>query len=253
MQPRGNQETEPVGEPGYARCALEAASTLAEMEYPHRRTALLVLSGLVRSACDVLTVRAAYQLLADAKAIPLLTALRRHSGCTFRHSLRTMKLVMIIVRALGIARQEHASICAGALLHDIGKLAIPVSLLNRRRKLQPAEMEKLRRHAEIGYESIGDRRVFGWNAVLDIVRHHHERLDGSGYPQGLDARQISLRTRCASVGDVFSALTENRPYRAALSTKSALAILFDLVAAGKLDGDVVDALGAGLRARSGSS
>lgn len=231
---------------GKRRVALEAASTLSGMTFPERRTALLVLSGLARSECDICTLKAAFNELMAAKAIPLLTALRHHCPCTFRHALRTMTFVIIIVRRLGIARQEHASICVGALLHDIGKLSIPISLLRLARKLKPAEMEKIRQHAEIGYEAISDRRVFGWNAVLDIVRHHHERLDGSGYPLGLSGNQISFRTRCVSVADVFSALTENRPYRAALSAENAFRILSDAAEAGKLDHQVVGALGAAL-------
>ena len=225
---------------------LEIASTLSGMAFPERRTAVLILSGLVRSECDICTLKATFNELMAAKAIPLLTALRHHCPCTFRHALRTMTFVMIIVRRLGIERQEHASICAGALLHDIGKLALPIDLLRLARKLKPAEMERIRQHPEIGYEAISDRRVFGWNAVLDIVRHHHERLDGTGYPLGLMGNQISLRTRCVSVADIFSALTENRPYRAALTAENAFRILSDAAEAGKLDHQVVDALGSGL-------
>ncbi|MCM5557487.1 HD domain-containing phosphohydrolase [Pleomorphomonas sp. JP5] len=250
-------ETSEVGVPqslvAKRRAALDTASTFSGMAFPERRTALLVLAGLVRSECDVSTLHEAYQDLADAKVIPLLAALRHHCPSTFRHCVRTMKFVMIIVRRLGISRQEHASICVGALLHDIGKLSLPIDLLRLSRELKPAEVEKIRQHSEAGYESICDKRVFGWNAVLDIVRHHHERLDGSGYPLGLAANQISLRTRCVSVGDVFGALTEHRPYRAALSAEKAFGILSDLVAAGKLDGGVVSALGAGLGLAAGPS
>lgn len=228
------------------RVALEIAAALSGMTFAERRTALLVLSGLVRSECDICTLKATFNELMAAKAIPLLAALRHHRPLTFRHAVRTMTFVMIIVRRLGIERQEHASICAGALLHDIGKLSIPIDLLLLARKLKPAEMEKVRQHAEIGYETISDRRVFGWNAVLDIVRHHHERLDGSGYPLRLSGNQISLRTRCVSVADVFSALTENRPYRAAMSAEAAFRILSDAAEAGQLDQEVVGALGAGL-------
>lgn len=231
---------------GKRRVALEIASTLSDMAFADRRTALLVLSGLVRSECDICTLKAAFNELMAAKAIPLLTALRHHCPCTFRHALRTMTFVIVIARRLRIERQEHASICVGALLHDVGKLSIPISLLRLTRKLKPAEMEKIRQHAEIGYEAISDRRVFGWNAVLDIVRHHHERLDGTGYPLGLSGNQISFRTRCVSVADVFSALTENRPYRAAMSTEAAFRILSDAAEAGQLDQEVVGALGAAL-------
>lgn len=218
------------------------ATDLQGMGYPDRRTSLLIHAALTRSGCDEATIRRVHQSLADAGAVPMLTRLRRHCGYIFAHSLKTTKLVVHVARDTGIDGSEHAVLALGALLHDIGKLAVPPSLLNATRRLRKTEIDAIRSHSEIGYDSLSDTRIIGWNAVLDVIRHHHERLDGSGYPFGLTAPDISWRTRCVTACDVFSALIESRPYRPALSRDEAFAVLSQMVAAGKIDGDIVDAL-----------
>ena len=160
----------------------------------------------------------------------------------FAHSLNTMKLVVHVAGEMGVDGSEHVVLCLGALLHDIGKLAVPASLLNATRRLRKNEIDSIRAHSEIGYDSLSDTRIIGWNAVLDVIRHHHERLDGSGYPFGLTAPNISWRTRCVTVCDVFSALIESRPYRPAMGRDEAVAVLAQMAEAGKIDGDIVDVL-----------
>lgn len=214
----------------------------SQMPLPERRTVLLIHAGLIGSGCDAATTWLVHDYLSDAGVVPLLTQLRLHCASTFSHCLKTMTFVVRIAKAMEIDGSEHAILCVGALLHDIGKLSLPNSLLELPRRLRKTELEKVRTHPEVGYDSVSDKRILGWNAVLDIIRHHHEYLDGSGYPFGLTAPHISWRTRCVSVCDVFSALTEDRPYRPAMSTETALGILNDMVLAGKLDGDIVDAL-----------
>lgn len=215
---------------------------LQGMGYPDRRTSLLIHAALTRSGCDEATIRRVHQSLADAGVVPMLTRLRRHCAYIFAHSLKTTKLVVHVARDMGIDGSEHAVLSVGALLHDIGKLAVPPSLLNATRRLRKTEIDSIRSHSEIGYDSVSDTRIIGWNAVLDVIRHHHERLDGSGYPFGLTAPDISWRTRCVTVCDVFSALIESRPYRPAMNRDEAFAMLSQMVAAGKIDGDIVNAL-----------
>lgn len=219
---------------------------LGGMSFAQRRTALLIHLALASSRCDDETTRLVHRYLGDTDVIPLLTALRRERAFTFSHCLRTMKFAALIAGGLDIDVRERSALCVGALLHDVGKLAVPASILLLPRQLRPIELEKVRTHPERGRESVGDKRISGWDAVLDIVRHHHEYLDGSGYPLGLSASGISWRTRCVTVADIFSALTENRPYRAALSSSAALRILGEMAGAGKLDRDVVDTLRSGL-------
>lgn len=220
----------------------QARDTLSAMGYPDRRTALLVHAALMRSGCDAAIIRHVHQYLIDAGAVPMLTRLRRHSTYIFAHSLKTMELVVHVAREMGIDGSEHVVLCLGALLHDIGNLVVPASLLKAARRLRKAEIDIIRRHSEIGYDSLSDTRIIGWNAVLDVIRHHHERLDGSGYPFGLTAPGISWRTRCVTVCDVFAALIESRPYRPAMRRDEALAVLSQMAEAGKIDGDIVDVL-----------
>lgn len=224
------------------KALIAQAAALSTMSYPERRTSLLIHAALLRSGCDEATIRRVYQYLSDAGVLPLLTRLRRHCGYTFAHSLKTMRLVVYVAREMGIDGGEHSILCVGALLHDIGKLSVPTSLLRAPRSLRKAEVDKVRTHPEVGSDSVSDTRIIGWNAVLDIIRHHHEYLDGSGYPFGLAAERISWRTRCVTVCDIFSALSENRPYRPAMSRDDAFAILADMARAGKIDGEIVGVL-----------
>lgn len=221
------------------------APLLAEMSFPEKRTSLLIQSALVRSGCDAATIETAHRYLLDAGVIPLLNALRLHCAYTFAHSLKTMELAVLVARRMGIDGSEHAILSVGALLHDIGKLSVPARLLRAPRRLRKAEIDKIRTHPEVGYDSVSDKRILGWNSVLDIIRHHHEHLDGTGYPFGLAAPQISWRTRCVTVCDVLSALIEDRPYRPAMGRNEAFAILAEMAEAGKIDADIVETLRSG--------
>lgn len=235
--------SEEGGAVGSARDATyPLAASLAGMSFADRRTCLMIHSALVRSGCGEATIKRVHRYLADAGVVPRLNALRLHCGFTFAHSLNTMKLAVRVARQMGIDGSEHAVLSVGALLHDIGKLSVPVSLLRLPRSLRPVELERIRTHAEAGYDSVSDTRIIGWNAVLEIIRHHHEYLDGSGYPFGLTGAQISWRTRCVTVCDVASALMEDRPYRPAMSRNEAFSILAEMARSGKLDGEIVGVL-----------
>ena len=103
-----------------------------------------------------------------------------------------------------------------ATLHDIGKARIPLSILDKPGRLDPAEDEIMKRHPVIGYELLKDLAGIS-PEVLDGVRHHHEYLDGSGYPDALTAPKISDLVRLLTISDIFSALIERRPYKPAMS------------------------------------
>jgi len=123
---------------------------------------------------------------------------------------------------------EQADIDAlyrGAFLHDIGKIAIPDRVMLKKGKLTKAEYTLMKRHPVIGDELCATVRSL--DCVRTIVRHHHERLDGRGYPDGLAAADIPLLAQIVSVVDVFDALTTDRPYRKALPTVTAYKMLRD--------------------------
>jgi putative nucleotidyltransferase with HDIG domain len=143
---------------------------------------------------------------------------------THGHIRRVQTASLQLARALGYSdeRQIHA-IEAASLLHDLGKLAIPEHILNKPGRLTPAEYETMKAHAKIGAEILAG--VDFPYPVVPIVRHHHENWDGTGYPDGLAGDDIPLGARILQVVDCFDALTSHRPYRRALSSSEAIAIL----------------------------
>ncbi len=109
----------------------------------------------------------------------------------------------------------------GALLHDLGKSALPPELLNKPEELEPEECELVRQHPNVGHSLLQETATLG-EIALDIVQHHHERLDGSGYPEGLDGGALSPFVRIVAIADVFDALTTDRFHQKAASTFAAL-------------------------------
>ena len=136
---------------------------------------------------------------------------------THGHIRRVQIYTIELAKRLGVTDQQQLqAIAAAALLHDMGKLAIPEHILNKPGKLTPAEFEKMKRHADIGADLLSSIK-FPY-PVVPIVRHHHEFWNGGGYPSGVAGTDIPLGARILSVVDCFDALTSDRPYRPRLLT-----------------------------------
>lgn len=139
------------------------------------------------------------------------------------HTRRVVELSERLARALGLSETEIVHIRRGALLHDIGKMAVPDHILLKPDKLTPEEETLMRRHPLFAYEMLAP--IAYLRPALDIPHYHHERWDGSGYPYGLKGEQIPLAARLFAVVDVWDALRSDRPYRRAWSEKEAMAYL----------------------------
>ena len=172
--------------------------------------------------------------LATIEALAL--AVDAKDQVTHGHIRRVQVYTTELATRLGVrdARQLKA-IEAAALLHDMGKLAIPEHILNKPGKLTVAEFDNMKRHADIGADLLSSVR-FPY-PVVPIVRHHHENWDGTGYPTGLAGADIPLGARILSVVDCFDALTSDRPYRPRLSTAEAFEILLER--RGRMDNPLV--------------
>jgi putative nucleotidyltransferase with HDIG domain len=144
-----------------------------------------------------------------------------------------------IAAALGLPAAEIDTITQAGLLHDIGKIGVPEAVLRKRGSLERDEWALMRNHPIVGAQIVAPFEFFADGAL--IVRHHHERWDGSGYPDGLLGATIPLGARIVAVADVFDALTSDRSYRLALPRETALAYLAE-EAGRTLDADVVTAL-----------
>jgi HD-GYP domain-containing protein (c-di-GMP phosphodiesterase class II) len=169
----------------------------------------------------------------------LATALSVWDGQTRRHSDTVVELARKTGARMGLDPMELLELELAALLHDVGKLRVPRELLRKPGPLSESEERLMRNHPAWGAELVSG--VPGLQAVALVVRHHHERVDGSGYPSGLSGVRIPVASRIMAVCDAYGAMTEERPYREQRDPQAALAELRDL-AGNQFDPAVVDAL-----------
>lgn len=141
----------------------------------------------------------------------LISALEAKDVYTQGHSHRVCKLVTQIVNKIGIEKKEAEDIITAAKLHDIGKIGIRDEILNKPGKLTEQEFAEIMDHPVMSYEIINKMKIM--RNVAKIIRHHHERYDGKGYPDGLKGEDIPLGSRIIAVADAFDAMTSKRPYR----------------------------------------
>ena len=147
------------------------------------------------------------------------------SPFTWGHSERVAVFTDLIAEEMGYDRGRRRWLKRAALLHDIGKLGVSNSVLDKPGKLDDAEWLAMRRHAELSEQILS--KISAFSDLSKVAGAHHERLDGKGYPYGLRAEDIDLDTRIVSTADVFDALTADRPYRSAMPASKALAILWE--------------------------
>ena len=164
------------------------------------------------------TVRALAQTIETIGAV-----VDRRDPYTGMHQHRVADLSLAMGRRLGLQGMQLEGLYLGALIHDVGKVAVPSELLSRPGRLSAEEMALVRKHVQVGADLIRDTR-FPW-PLAQIVSQHHERLDGSGYPNGLRGEELLLEARIVAVADVFESMSSHRPYRPALGVHAALAEL----------------------------
>jgi putative nucleotidyltransferase with HDIG domain len=167
-----------------------------------------------------------------------LDDVRRYHEGTFQHCLLVTGVSVGFALDIKFANADVKRLGLAATLHDIGKARIPLSILDKPGRLDPGEEEIMKRHPVIGYELLKALPEISLE-ILDGVRHHHEYLDGSGYPDALTAPEISDLVRLLTISDIFAALIESRPYRPAMSRQDAYKILCTMH--GKLEPSLVKA------------
>lgn len=166
----------------------------------------------------------------------LMCALRAHDPYTYRHSLRTVRLSLLLGRACGVSRTSLRVLGFGAVVHDVGKILIPGEVLHKQGALDEEEWEAVRRHPFEGARMLLE--VSAPAGVRRVVGEHHERWDGRGYPDGLRGEEIDFNARVVAVADAFDAMTSVRPYRPAAGTEAAAAEL-ERCAGTQFDPDVI--------------
>ncbi len=204
---------------------LELRSLIAEVE---------MLVARVRAVADLRG-----SLEGTVAAMTRITEIR--DPYTAGHQTRVSTLSRAIATWLGLDAEQVDAIAKSAALHDLGKIVVPAEILGRPGKLNDLEIEAVQRHCTVGAEVLEQSSLP--SVFVDVARHHHERLDGSGYPDGLVGDEISLPARIVAVADVLEAMTHHRPHRPGYSVDEALVEL--VTGAGvRYDAGVVEACGA---------
>jgi len=154
------------------------------------------------------------------------------------HCDRLSKFSVALARQLGLPEEQRVALRRGGVVHDIGKVAVPEAILLKPGPLMHQERAIMETHVVVGERICAPLKSF--RLVLPIIRHHHERMDGSGYPDGLTKQQIPLTARILQTVDVYDALTTDRPYRKAMSPKKAFEVIREEARRGWWDPALVD-------------
>lgn len=180
------------------------------------------------SAVDIDAICETFADVVDAK-----------SPFTYRHSLGVMDAAVAIGNVMGLPADRMQVVRRAALLHDVGKLSISNTILDKPTRLTGDELNVVKSHPALGADIL--RHIGAFREIAVLTREHHEKLDGSGYPSGLCAKDLSLESRLLAVADIYGALSETRPYREALPPAQITAIM-DCDIPAKLDGECYAAL-----------
>ncbi len=194
-----------------------ASRVRALLELKHATDALENAEQVIHSLASVIDARDAY---------------------TAGHSARVSFYARLLGERVVLDERALAAVQHGGLFHDIGKIAIRDRVLLKPGKLTEAEYSEIKRHPKGGRDLLENMKTLSY--ALDIVHHHHERMDGSGYPDGLAGDSIALSARVTTIADIFDALTTARVYRGALSREEALGIMASEVRKGWWDGRLLD-------------
>ena len=173
--------------------------------------------------------------IAEAGVAPWIEIVRTHHSRTYQHSLLVAGIIVAFAQYLRMTSADQQRLAFAAMLHDIGKARVPVSILEKPSKLDEDEMAVMRKHAEYGFEALASAMGVK-KEIRDAVFHHHEHLDGSGYPHHLKGGQIPDLVRIVTISDIFGALIERRAYKNAMSCNTAYNTLLDM--GPKLDPDL---------------
>ena len=176
---------------------------------------------------------------AEAVITTLALTIEARDPYTLGHCDRLSRYAVALGQTLGLDREMLRALRLGGFLHDLGKIAVPDGILLKPGPLDPIEQERIRAHPGAGSDLVLGLRSL--ELVRPIMRHHHERWDGSGYPDGLKGEAIPLGARIISVVDVFDALHTERPYKAAMPRSDAVSLLARETDAGYWDPKIVDA------------
>jgi len=194
---------------------------------------------LLARAKSLLRVKRLNDRLENAENVlfALANAIEAKDPYTEGHIFRVATLALKLGRRLGLSAEHQESLWKGGILHDIGKIGVPDAILNKAGRLTPEEVAQMQVHAIVGERICQPLRSIRY--LLPVIRHHHEKFNGTGYPDGLRGEAIPITARIVGIVDMYDALITDRPYRPRLSREEAFGILRAGAADGTLDPELV--------------
>ena len=198
-----------------------AAYSSRSFTVPNERGAYLYSLHVLQDISESKRAQGQLHAAFEAAIQALSATVEQRDPYTAGHQRRVAKLATAIGRELGLDEDRLSGVRIAGIIHDIGKVSVPAEILVRPGKISPTEFELIKPHPQTGYDIVKGIN-FPW-PVAEAIRQHHERLDGSGYPQGLKGDQIILEARILAMADVVEAMCSHRPYRPSLGIEKALA------------------------------
>lgn len=196
-----------------------------------------LLINAVQEALDQYNIIQTLKSSDESRLLSLSEAIELKDGYTKGHCGRVADYAITMASELHLSDDSMRAIRHGSWLHDCGKIGVPKEILNKKGPLDPDEFEVIKNHPKWGAD-IADKASMS-HVVLNIILHHHERYDGTGYPSGLKASEIPFEARIVTVADVFDALTTNRPYREKYGIEKTLNIM-SVMRGSAFDPDILD-------------
>ena len=217
QQPEADIPAPPAGKPARISAAQEAERAVMICSKSKQAVASMFQEsrmGQALNADDALPIveEISDSVLRNPDALISLARLKNKDDYTYMHSVAVCALMVSLARQLGLDEEQIRQAGLAGLLHDIGKMAIPPEILNKPGKLTDEEFIIVKNHPSEGYKMLLEGVGVG-EASLDVCLHHHEKIDGTGYPERLKEDQISLYAKMGAVCDVYDAITSNRPYK----------------------------------------
>jgi putative nucleotidyltransferase with HDIG domain len=209
----------PAPAPAPAKVAIEQELKVAAQVIARSKAAVTAMFNDVRMgrAVDLSVSNMVLDDISDSiarntTALVSLVRLKNQHDYTYMHSVAVCALMIALARQMGLAPEAIREAGAAGLLHDIGKMAVPSAILNKPGKLSDQEFDTVRQHPQAGYDLLMQAGEVG-EIAMDVCLHHHEKMDGSGYPHRLKGEQISLYARMGAICDVYDAITSDRAYK----------------------------------------
>ena len=209
----------PAPKPAPAKVAVEEELQVAAQVIARSKAAVTAMFNDVRmgravdlSVSEMVIDDISESIARNTTALVSLVRLKNQHDYTYMHSVAVCALMIALARQLKLGPAEVREAGAAGLLHDIGKMAVPLAILNKPGKLSDDEFDTVRQHPQAGHELLKQAGEVG-EIAMDVCLHHHEKMDGSGYPHRLKGEQISLYARMGAICDVYDAVTSDRAYK----------------------------------------